>query len=166
MRVTPQDVILGYLGIVALAMLGASMLWSWSRPLRASLAARYLMSRADAAPDAPEQSDGSGRSHATEQPTEPRGTLSPDRVLRFAELLSDLSDDTLLDVFARVKTPEGEDKWADSRVGKFIGGRLEDRIAAVRDIRGTTPPPPPGRTLLVSDGGEKRVIPFEGARRA
>jgi hypothetical protein len=66
----------------------------------------------------------------------------------------------LLDALSQVRTDDGEYRFAESRIGRFIGGRLEDRIAQVREVRGVEPPPS-GRTLKVRDAQGERVIPFE-----
>jgi hypothetical protein len=50
---------------------------------------------------------------------------------------------------------------AESRVGRFIGGRLEDRIDQVREVRGVDPAPaPPGRQLRIRDEHGEHLIPM------
>lgn len=101
----------------------------------------------------------SHRSYAMEQGLEPSGTQTGNPVPAIWEQLGTLSDDQLLDILARVKTPTGEYKYADSRIAKFVGGRVEDRVAQVRDVRGTEPPPPkPAAVLRVRDNGMERLI--------
>jgi hypothetical protein len=83
------------------------------------------------------------------------------------EQLEQLSDDELLDVFARMRDASGNPKYADSRIAKFIGGRVEDRTNQVRDVRGSVPPPPkPQPVLRVRDNGHERLIDKYGPRSA
>lgn len=99
------------------------------------------------------------RSYAVEQGAEQVGTGSMEHVPSLVEQLEQLSDDALLDILARVQDEDGEARFAESRIGRFIGGRLEDRIAEVRKVRGVLPPPaPPERVLRVRDNGLERLI--------
>ena len=101
---------------------------------------------------------GSRDSHAVEPHTEQSGTS-------LVEQLEQLTDDELLDILARVRA--GDDwRWADSRIAKFVGGRTEDRVAAVREVRGKdalpAPPAPPVRTIMIRGGGQPiAIIPVE-----
>ena len=71
-------------------------------------------------------------------------------------------DDQLLAVLAELIDDTGDWRFAESRVAKFIPGRVEDRLAQVRAIRDTVPPSPPGRQLRVRDETGERLIPMEG----
>lgn len=103
--------------------------------------------------------DGNSRSYAAEPTSEPDGTPSPFPVPTLWEQLGTLSDDELLDILARVQDANGIPKFADSRIAKFVGGRVEDRVAQVRDVRGSAPPPPkPPALLRVRDNGIERLI--------
>lgn len=99
-------------------------------------------------------------SDAAEQPTEHPGTEGAEYVPGLVEQLAALDDDALLEALALVQTEDGEYRFAESRVGRFVGGRLEDRIEQVRAVRGVETPPPPGRTLRVRDTEGERVIPY------
>lgn len=67
-----------------------------------------------------------------------------------------LPHEELVGMLAVLKDADGEWRYAESRLAKFAGGRVEDRIAEIRVIRGTrTPPPPAARTVLVN--GRERV---------
>jgi hypothetical protein len=101
----------------------------------------------------------SHRSYAVEPTLEPAGTDDGNSVPALWEQLGTLSEDELLDILARVKDANGNPKFADSRIAKFIGGRVEDRVAQVRDVRGTeSPPPKPPALLRVRDNGMERLI--------
>lgn len=100
------------------------------------------------------------RSDAAERPREPAGTEEGNAVPDLVEQLSQLDDDQLLDILAELRGADGEYRYAESRVAKFIGGRVEDRLAQVRDVRGTERPAPAGRLLRVRDNVGERVIPF------
>src|SRR5262245_50939059 len=76
------------------------------------------------------------RSDAAERPTERLGTGGGNTVPALAEHLGTLADDQLLAELALVVTEAGAFKYAESRIAKFIGGRVEDRIAQVRAVRG------------------------------
>lgn len=104
-------------------------------------------------------SGGSDYSAALDRTSEHAGSVAAFPVPALWEQIGTLSDDDLLDVLARVKAADGKPKYADSRIAKFIGGRVEDRVAQVRDVRGTEPPPPKPDTLLrVRDNGLERLI--------
>jgi hypothetical protein len=99
------------------------------------------------------------RSYAVEQRREQMGTEDGNDVPDLAELLEQLDDDQLLDILARLQSEDGAFRFAESRVAKFVGGRVEDRLAQVRDVRGTEKPPS-GRLLRVRDGAGERQIPI------
>jgi hypothetical protein len=124
-----------------------------TRPIKA----RHMSSRAPV--PAIERNDSSRRSYAVEQGSEQAGSDDAFRVPALWEQLEQLSDDELLDILARVKDANGNPKFADSRIAKFIGGRVEDRTNQVRDVRGSAPPPPkPPAVLRVRDNGHERLI--------
>jgi len=103
--------------------------------------------------------NGNSRSDAVEQGLEPSESGGAFHVPTVAELLEQLSDDEFLYELSRVRDANGNPKYADSRIAKFIGGRVEDRVAQVRDVRGTEPPPPkPAQLLRVRDNGMERLI--------
>lgn len=104
---------------------------------------------------------GEQRSDAVEPGTEPSGTEAGNAVPDIVEQLEALDDDALLDILALLRDDEGEYRFAESRVAKFIPGRVEDRLSQVRDIRHTEKPAPPGRVLRVRDNSGERVIPFK-----
>ena len=109
------------------------------------------------------QNDGNARSDAVEPDREQSGTEDGNRVPSLVAQLEQLSDEALLDILARLKTPAGEDRFADSRIGKFIGGRVEDRVEQVRAVRAKPAPAPPGRTIPVRDraGGGEHLLTLE-----
>jgi hypothetical protein len=72
------------------------------------------------------------RSYAVEQ----AGTRSAEALPDLVEQLGNVTDDTLLDILSHVRTADGEYRYAESRIARFIGGRTEDRIAQVRQARG------------------------------
>ena len=102
-----------------------------------------------AAPSVPAQpqNDGNWRSDAVEHGREPLGTGNGNAVPDPVALLEQLSDDALLDLLARVKLPSGGERFADSRIAKFIGGRVEDRGEQVRVVRAKPAPQPQGRAI-------------------
>lgn len=102
--------------------------------------------------------DGNRRSYAVEPSLKPSGSGGAFRVPTIAEQLEQLSEDELLVELARVRDINGNPKYADSRIAKFIGGRVEDRVAQVRDVRGTEPPQKPAAQLRVRDNGVERLI--------
>jgi hypothetical protein len=71
-----------------------------------------------------------------------------------------MDDDVLLEALSQVRNSDGEYRFAESRIGRFASGRLEDRIAQVRDARGVELPPPAGRMLQVRDAAGERLIPM------
>ncbi len=99
------------------------------------------------------QNDGNWRSDAVEQDREQPGTGNGNSVPDPVALLEQLSDDALLDLLARVKLPSGGERFADSRIAKFIGGRVEDRVEQVRVVRAKPAPQPQGRAIPVRERG-------------
>lgn len=61
---------------------------------------------------------------------------SPDLIPKLADLCSQLSDEQLLEVLALMTDDDGNWRVVESRVSRFIGGRVEDRSAQVRAVRG------------------------------
>jgi hypothetical protein len=111
-------------------------------------------------------SDGSNRSYAVEPSWDRDGSPAAFQTPTIAELLEQLSDDDLLAELALMKDANGNPKYADSRIAKFIGGRVEDRVAQVRDVRGTEAPPPKrAAQLRVRDNGHERLIAKYGDKR-
>ena len=80
------------------------------------------------------------RSYAVEPTTEQSGTVPVFPPSAVIATLEQLDDDALLDILAQVKKDGGE-RFTDSRIAKFIGGRIEDRVAQVRDVRAKSAPP-------------------------
>jgi hypothetical protein len=98
-------------------------------------------------------------SYAVEPSWERDGSPSVFQVPTIAELLEQLSEDDLLAELALMKDANGNPKYADSRIAKFIGGRVEDRVKQVRDVRGAeAPPSKPAAQLRVRDNGHERLI--------
>jgi len=103
------------------------------------------------------------RSDAVEHDREQPGTSGGNVFQGLVEQIETLDDDTLLDILAQARDDNGEYRFAESKIGRFVGGRLEDRIAQVRAARGEDPPAPAGRMLNVNN---ERRIPFEPRRRS
>jgi len=99
------------------------------------------------------QKDGNWRSDAVEQGSEQPGTGNRNSVPDLVAQLEQCSDEQLLDILARVRSATGEDRFADSRIAKFIGGRVEDRVEQVRAVREKPAPQPQGRAIPVRDRG-------------
>jgi hypothetical protein len=77
------------------------------------------------------------------------------------DYLEHCDNDVLLNLLAQLTDAEGDYRFAESRVAKFIPGRVEDRLSQVRAVRDTTPPPPPRRHLRVKDDHGERLIPMD-----
>lgn len=107
-----------------------------------------------------EQNDGSRRSAAVEHDREQPGTAPVFRRSEGIAWLEQMSDDELLDILAMLETANGDERFSDSRIAKFIGGRIEDRIAQVRDTREKdAPAPTPLRAIpLRPRTGDDRVL--------
>jgi len=140
------------IGLVTIGLF--SMLVGWA----VRLWDRLIMSRAVGVPGN-ESRDGEHRSDAAELGRELSGTRGRELVPALAEQLAALDDAELLEVLALIETEDGY-RFAESRIAKFIPGRVEDRLDQVRAARGTTPEPPPGRVLKVRDQAGERVIPY------
>ena len=102
------------------------------------------------------------RSYAVEPTTEQSGTVPVFPPSAVIATLEQLDDDALLDILAQVKKDGGE-RFTDSRIAKFIGGRIEDRVAQVRDVRAKSAPPkqPDARQLTIRSRAEgEHVVSF------
>jgi hypothetical protein len=90
--------------------------------------------------------DGKAENGAGNAPEPRTGNGVPNRIDLLARALATLDDDGVLEVLTTIRNPDGSWRYAESRIGKFAPGRLEDRIEQVRRIRGTdpAPKPPPG----------------------
>ena len=119
------------------------------------------MSSASASAGGGAGSTAEQRSYAAEQVRNSAEQDSGTAFLPTIHLLERCTDDERLAILAHLRGPDGEYLYTESRIGRFIGGRTEDRIAQVRELRGTTPPAAPGRVLRISDGGQVREIPFD-----
>lgn len=147
-----------------LVVLFAPVLWSFAAPLGHALWRRYVvfewpsllstLADDETVPDY-EQNGGSRRSDAVERDREQVGTSVSFPVPEIVVWLERASDDALLDILAQIKTTDGEERFADSRIAKFIGGRIEDRVAQVRAAREKIAPAPQaqGRAIPVAHRG-------------
>lgn len=139
-------------GLIVLGLLSFLIGWvvrTWDR----------IMSRYAAVPVAEENTREHG-SYAAEPFAELTRTVGAELVPYLAELLSDLDDDQVLEVLARVTDSDGDPRYAESTIAKFIPGRVADRLDQVRAVRGTAPPPPVGRVLKIRDSAGERLIPY------
>lgn len=165
MPTTPTPGINFVVWLIALVALGFIMMllfkaavWWGERPPVAPRVRSYPMSSRARVPTS-QENDGSRRSAAVEQGSEPSGSQSWNPVPDLAEELAILTDDARLEVFAQMKDDDGNYVYADSRIAKFIGGRVEDRVKQVRDVRGKElPPPKPAPQLRVRADGYERLI--------
>lgn len=159
-------------GIVTIMMLIAG--WPMIAQLAHAARRRYLvitwpdlvtrladdhMSTSEGVPDFAENSS-SRRSDAVEHDREQPGTAPVFRRSDGIAWLEQQSDDALLDILAALQTADGDERFSDSRIAKFIGGRIEDRIAQVRDARAKDAPMPiPPRAIPVRPrAGEERIL--------
>jgi len=124
------------IGLISMAVGQIARLWDWLVDWRP----RPNMSSQAPIPLA-HQSEREHRSDAAEQPMERPAGTSFHSVIAFLE---QLDDDGRLDILAQLRDEDGEWLYAESRVAKFIGGRTEDRISQVREVRGIPDPPKPG----------------------
>ena len=102
------------------------------------------------------------RSYAVEPTTEQSGTVPVFPPSAVIATLEQLDDEALLDILAQLKKDGGE-RFTDSRIAKFIGGRIEDRVAQVRDVRAKSAPPkqPDARQLTIRSRAEgEHVVSF------
>jgi hypothetical protein len=109
---------------------------------------------------------GNSRSYAVELRREPLGTQAgntvPTPVPTLREQLTELSDDELLTLLALIPGDVDGYRYADSRIAKFIGGRIEERLVQVRAVRGkeqAEKQTAPQRMLIVRDLHGAREIP-------
>jgi hypothetical protein len=159
---TLGDVVTCGMVIIAVLVLPAAIARAWWPEVRRAGVALIGMFMSNPAP-VPElpQNRNEHRSYAENRPAEPSGTEERNAVPDLVELLSDLDDDALLDILARLRDADGAYRFAESRVAKFIPGKVEDRLTQVREVRHTEKPPPPGRTLRIRDAHGERVIPIK-----
>lgn len=153
--------------LCVLVVLFAPVLWSFAAPLGHALWRRYVvfewpsllstLADDETVPDY-EQNGGNRRSDAVERDREQAGTPVSFPVPDIVAWLERASDDALLDILAQIQTSDGDDRWTDSRIAKFIGGRIEDRVAQVRAVREKRAPPPPGRAIPVSHRGRDEHV--------
>lgn len=101
----------------------------------------------------------SPRSPAENGPMEPPGTDPMEPVPALRSTLARLTDDEMLEELALLPGDVDGYRYADSRIAKFIGGRVDDRLAQVRDVRGRAAPIK-GRALKVRDIRGEREIAF------
>lgn len=142
-----------FLGTFALAI-SVTIGWLTDR-WRAS-----IMSRRVAVPP-PAQTGRERYSYAAEQPAEQAGTEGRELFRTLAEQLSALSEDDRLTVYALMIDDDGEYIYADSRIGRMSGGRLEDRIAQVRNVRGAPTSAKPAAYVTPIAGRPTKAAFFE-----
>ena len=155
--------------LIGLVLAFAACGWAWDVMRRSGVSpwsaiARYvavqIMSNRNAVPDA-ETIDWEQRSDAVEPRWEPSGTKAWDPVPDMIDQLGTIDDDALLDILAQLRDANGDYRFAESRIAKFIPGRVEDRLAQVRAMRDIPPPLSSGRQLRVKDDHGERLIPMD-----
>lgn len=162
-----MDITLGQIGWLLLATIivagiGPFARWCYRRALvLQAMSSRVLVPESS-------QNTAEQRSHAAERLAEQLGTDDGNTFRDIAEQIADADDDALLDILAQARDADGAYRFAESRIGRFIGGRLEDRIAQVRAARGVAASPAPqSRLLRVRDNGApERYIPIDEAEAA
>lgn len=95
----------------------------------------YIMSRRVSVPEYAQSAAGQ-RPDAVGQDVGQPGTDRAGQSRTLAAHLGTLDDDALLDVIALIPGEDDDYRFADTRVARFIGGRVDDRIAQVRAVRG------------------------------
>jgi hypothetical protein len=120
-----------------------------------------LMSRWSAAVPTKKEDQTEHRSDAAERRGNGAGRPTGTSFRSVVDYLEQCDDDLLLDILAQLTSDDGDWRFAESRVAKFIPGRVEERLSQVRAVRDTTPPPPPGRQLRVRDAEGERLIPMD-----
>lgn len=151
--------------LVLLALGSAPWAWAW-REVRGAW--RYFVAArwhgygqfADGIPDV-HHGEREQRSQAAEHDRERPGTGEAERVPALVKLLAALSDAELLEVLALLPGEDEDFRFADSRLAKFIPGRVADNLAEVRVVRDKEAPPPPGRYIPVRDNGRERLLRVE-----
>lgn len=123
---------------------------------------RYLMSRGAAIVPQSSAKETEQRPYAMGQAGNGPEQAAGSMFLSVVRYLEQCDDDTRLDILAQMCDANGAWLYAESRVARFIGGRVEDRIAQVREARGIEAEQPPGRLLRVKDDQGERLIPMEG----
>lgn len=153
-KLTPP--MLGMIGLLVLCVFVALTAYDHRAALGA-LFARYVEVRMPV----PASGDNGAerRPQALEQgwdgPEQGRRNMFPDHVAA----VSKMTDDQVLTLLALATDEDGEWRYAETRVARFVGGRVEDRQAQVRAIRGEPEPaPPPVRTVPHRVNGEERRL--------
>jgi len=147
------DIVLAIIAFGALGLGLLSMLYGWIVQTYDRIMSRYVATVPDQRTNEREH-----RSDAAEQHRNGGELTTGTTFGTVVDYLEHCDDDTLLDILAQITDAEGDYRFAESRVAKFIPGRVEDRLAQVRAVRDTTPPPPPGRQLRVRDDHGERII--------
>ncbi len=97
-----------------------------------------------------------------ERPLERAGTGAAEQVPALVpgslvDRLGRLPHEELIGALALLKDDDGEWRYAESRLAKFAGGRVEDRQREIRALRGETPPPPPNQLTYRVNGQEHSI---------
>lgn len=118
------------IGLISMAIGKIAQLWAWLVDWRPT---PITSSRATV--PASRQNEREHGSDAVERSMEPPvGTAFQIAI----DYLEQCDDDALLNILAQLQ--DGDDyRFAESRIAKFIPGRVEDRLAQVRDARGEPP---------------------------
>ena len=105
------------------------------------------------------QNEREHRSHAVEQGREQAGTGVQERVPALVAQLETRDNEVLLDVVSQVRDASGDYRFAESRVGRFIGGGLKTALPRCVLCGGAdASPPPPGRVVRIwTKEGSKAV---------
>jgi len=153
-KLTPQ-----MLGVIVLLVIGVFVaLTAYDhRALLGALVRRYVDFRVTL--PASVSSGTEQRPQAVEQagdePEQGRRNMFQDHVAA----VSKMTDDQRLALLALLTDDDGEWLYAETRVARFIGGRVEDRQSQIRAIRGEdAPPPEPGRVIPHRVNGEVRSL--------
>lgn len=117
-------------------------------------------SRHEPFPNAGNRSSYAGNRLMEQLGTEAGNTV-PFSVPALVKALTELSDDELLTVLAALPGESDDYRFADSRLAKFIGGRVEDRQNQVRELRGKELPLPPGRKMEIQQNGRRQVVSMD-----
>lgn len=120
-----------------------------------------LMSRSAAGVPTTTPIEPEHRSYAAEQSRNDAEPTTGTSFRSVFDYLEQCDDDMLLDILAQLTGADGDYRFAESRIAKFIPGRDEDRLAQVRAVRDTEPPPSPGRQLILRDARGERAVPMD-----
>lgn len=88
------------------------------------------------------------------------GNIDAGTKIIVASFLTECDDDELLTTLASVRGADGDYRFADSRIAKFVGGRIEDRVKEVRALRGK-PAPPRANARMVEVRAADQVYAFD-----